>query len=225
MLLHVITGTLLLLAAIVPQYVLDLAQLWVTLSRYLLSAGLLIILLGWVTYRPRVGTFSVNLCLLTSVLIAAVAVSETAFRLAGFDFRKTEAALRQLPPFYRKPTVPTGTVYFRRAGPERWTGQVIRRVVEERQIAPNPYANEPVVTIAYGADGFRNESGIRDWELAVAGDSFTELGYLPEDQLFTTLLGRRLNLRVRNLGTSNTGPLTQLSYLADSSWRPGSPPL
>src|SRR5205814_7470894 len=45
--------------------------------------------------------------------------------------------------------------------------------------------------------------------------SFVELGYLPMDQLFTTILGQSLGLRVANFGTSYTGPLTQLSYLQD----------
>ena len=35
------------------------------------------------------------------------------------------------------------------------------------------------------------------------------------DQLFTTILGKMLNIRVLNLGVSHTGPLTQLSYLQD----------
>jgi hypothetical protein len=51
--------------------------------------------------------------------------------------------------------------------------------------------------------------------VAVAGDSFTELGYLTDEQLFTTELAELLNTSVINLGTNSTGPLTQLSYLRD----------
>jgi hypothetical protein len=54
-----------------------------------------------------------------------------------------------------------------------------------------------------------------DWSIAVAGDSFTELGYLGYDDLFTSILARVLKVPVLNLGTSYTGPLAQLSYLRD----------
>ncbi len=54
-----------------------------------------------------------------------------------------------------------------------------------------------------------------DWDVVVAGDSFTELGYLQNEELFTTISGKILDVRVSNLGTSYTGPLTQLSYLRD----------
>jgi len=80
---------------------------------------------------------------------------------------------------------------------------------------PSPYALEPPTTICYDQFGFRNDSAWSDWEIAVAGDSFTELGHLPYERLFTTMLSLRQRLRVRNLGVSYTGPLTQLSYLED----------
>jgi hypothetical protein len=47
----------------------------------------------------------------------------------------------------------------------------------------------------------------------VAGDSFTELGYLRQDQLFTTQMQQLTGWRVLNLGVSMTGPFTQLTYL------------
>jgi hypothetical protein len=54
---------------------------------------------------------------------------------------------------------------------------------------------------------------MEDWEIAIAGDSFTELGHLPYQQLFTTIFARERNTNVLNLGASYTGPLTQLTYL------------
>jgi hypothetical protein len=77
------------------------------------------------------------------------------------------------------------------------------------------YPDEPVVTIHYDRFGFRNDDDLKAWDIAVAGDSFTELGYLPTEQLFTTILGRRLQRRVLNLGVASTGPFTYLSYLQD----------
>ena len=125
-----------------------------------------------------------------------------------------------VPPFFRYPMVPTGDVYFRRQGPQQWTGLVLNTMVRQLSLAPNPYGAEPTLTITYERDGFRNPESLRDWEISIAGDSFTELGYLPYEELFTTRLGASLQVRVRNLGVSYTGPLTQLSYLRDYGLSP-----
>ncbi len=121
-------------------------------------------------------------------------LGEVAFRLAGYDFRRTAATLHQLAPFYRKPTVPTGTVYFRRPGPQTWTGRVIWSCLEYLHLHPNPYTNEAPITGVYDGNGFRNETGGTDWDLAVAGDSFTELGHLPCAHLFTSILADQTGL-------------------------------
>jgi len=71
------------------------------------------------------------------------------------------------------------------------------------------------LTSRYDKIGFRHEQNFTDWEVVVAGDSFTELGTLPYDQLFTTVMCGLMNMRVLNLGASNTGPLNQLSFLRD----------
>jgi hypothetical protein len=75
------------------------------------------------------------------------------------------------------------------------------------------YVDEPSVLIEYDENGFRNPAGLKDWDIVVAGDSQTELGFLPQEDLFTTVAGRLLNLRVKNLGVSHTGTLTQTFYL------------
>jgi hypothetical protein len=75
------------------------------------------------------------------------------------------------------------------------------------------YADEPTIRLHYDEFGFRNEPRPKRWAITVAGDSFTELGNVPFESLFTTRLGRALNCRVLNLGVADTGPLTQLSYL------------
>ncbi len=196
-----------------PWLVADLALTLLGWPRWLFAAALMVALLGWVTYHPVLDRVSVGLCLALATLVIALAALEVAFRTAGFDFNRTEARLKRLPPFFRKPLIPTGTVFHRRAGPERWTGQVLRTGLREAGIWPNSYTHEPVITVNHDAQGFRNERGWDDWEIAVAGDSFTELGHLPYDGLFTTELAGALGWRVRNLGVSHTGPLTQLHYL------------
>jgi hypothetical protein len=104
-------------------------------------------------------------------------------------------------------------VFFRRPGPEAWTGRVLNTVLDAVRLETDAYEDEPVVTVRYDAEGFRNPPDLGDWEIAVAGDSFTELGFLPEERLFTSLLAGRLGVPVKNLGVSHTGPLTQLHYL------------
>ena len=154
--------------------------------------------------------------LLPLVIFAAMMVcAEAFFRLIEFDFAYEERAWRQVPVFYRQPTVPTGEVFFRRTGAQTWTGQVISTRMSQLGYQPNPYLDESVISVVYDDDGFRNRPGVSDWRIAVAGDSFTELGHLSDDELFTSVLASKLGVSVRNLGTSYTGPLSHLSYLRD----------
>lgn len=211
--LHVIAGALLAGLGLVPTCFLELAGCWLSLRDPLVESGCIVILLGWVTYRPSIARASAGLALGISLSVLGLGAAECLGRWIRWDFRKTEATLRRLPPYYRKPTVLTGDVFFRRPGPERWKGRVIEHTLRELGIGEDLYANELEITVHYDAQGFRNPAGLTDWDIAVAGDSFTELGFLPEDLLFTSLLSRRLGLRVKNLGVSHTGPLTQLHYL------------
>lgn len=154
--------------------------------------------------------------LLPLVIFAAMMVcAEGFFRLIEFDFAYEERAWSQVPVFYRQPTVPTGEVFFRRTGTQTWTGQVVSTRMSQLGYQPNPYLDEPVISVVYDHDGFRNRPGVSDWRIAVSGDSFTELGHLADDELFTSVLARNLGVSVRNLGTSYTGPLSHLSYLRD----------
>ena len=140
---------------------------------------------------------------------------EIGFRLADFDFEFKSRAFHRYPVFYRQPIVPVGPGFFRRPGPDRWEGKVLE--TRYRMIGGNDgaYRDEPRVTITYDEMGFRNPPGLRDWDVVVVGDSFTELGFLPYEDLFTTRLGALLNLRVKNLGVSYTGTFTQAYYLKE----------
>lgn len=142
-------------------------------------------------------------------------------RLLDVDFAHEEEHWWQAPPYYRAPMVPTGEAFFRRSGPEEWSGRVLFTEVERLGYRPNPYTNEVAIHVRYDEQGFRNPPELADWTLAVAGDSFTELGFLPEDQLFTSMLSKALGEPVRNLGVGYTGPLTQLSYLQRFGIAPG----
>ena len=155
--------------------------------------------------------------LAVAAVAATLAAAELGFRAIGYDFSGARAAHEAYPIYYRRPTVAVGSVFFRRPGPAVWRGNVLARGFDaelgSQDETPNPYRDGPEITVRYDADGFRNPETLEDWTIAVAGDSFTELGYLADEDLFTSQLGRHLGVGVKNLGASFTGPLTQIFYL------------
>ncbi|TMA55381.1 MAG: hypothetical protein E6J75_12085 [Deltaproteobacteria bacterium] len=149
---------------------------------------------------------------LLTVVVTVLAL-EIGFRLAGFDFEFKARAFNKIPIFLRQPVVPVGPAFFRRPGPDRWQGQVLETAYRMNGGVDGAYRDEPVVLVTYDSLGFRNPPDLHDWEIAVAGDSFTELGFLSYEDLFTTRLGNLLKLRVKNLGVSYTSTFTQTFYL------------
>jgi hypothetical protein len=152
-------------------------------------------------------------------LLALVSVAVTVLlleiggRLADFDFEFNAHAFNTVPIFYRQPIVPVGEAFFRRPGPDRWEGNAIDVMYRMGGGTDGAYRDAPPVVATYDALGFRNPDALADWEIAIAGDSFTELGFLPYDDLFTTRVAGALGVRVKNLGVSYTGTFTQLAYL------------
>jgi lysophospholipase L1-like esterase len=213
--LHLLAAGLLAGAAVAVSALPEIATHWWRLQTPLLAAAGVLALMAAVPPQSRPARFSRRVCVLASAAILGLATSEAFFRVVRFDFRRQAAALERTPPFYRKPALPCGTVFFRRQGPLEWTGQPIRDVLRTLHLEAGAYADEPPVRVHYDAFGFRNHPRPEVWEIAVAGDSFTELGHLPDEDLFTTRLAARLGCRVLNLGASNTGPLTHLTYLAE----------
>jgi hypothetical protein len=211
--LHLLTGGVLLAGGAATALLWDLPpQLkWMTWALPVVGFGVAV--LGWCGRGGKVTEVTGGLCLVVLTCFLLAALAEGTCRLVGVDFAHEEEHWRRTPPYFRLPVEPTGEAFFRRSGPEEWSGQVLYTHLRQLGLSPNPYATEPAVTVRYDEFGFRNESGLKDWELVVVGDSFTELGYLTHEQLFTTLLGEKLHLRVRNLGLSETGPLAQLSCL------------
>lgn len=133
------------------------------------------------------------------VLVLCILMAETFFRIVDFDFDRQERHRVRIPIFYREPSVPTGPGFFHRAGPATWNGPVLRGGDD--------------VEVRYDGDGFRNPPDLEDWEIVVVGDGFVESGYLQYDKIFTSRLGRRSGLRVKNLGVGSTGTLTHIHYL------------
>lgn len=186
---------------------------WRLLLDPLLALGAVVLLLWFLRGHPTIARFSMRLCLVSLTVSMTLGVLEGLCRWAGVDFRLLDAQYRHLPPFYRKPLEAMPDGLLRRPGPLVWRGQVLRGGVRALGLPDAVYRDEVEVTVRYDREGFRSEGAQGDWEVAVAGDSFTELGHLPFEDLFTTQLGRLTGWRVRNLGVSHTGPLAQLSYL------------
>ncbi len=136
--------------------------------------------------------------------------------MSGYDFNHSADAWTSTPIFYRQPTEPADAVYFRRPGPAAWTGKVLTTRLRQLGIPEwNAYADEAEQTIAYDQDGFRNPANLADWRIVVVGDSFTELGYLPHHDLFSSRIADGLDVRVKNLGVSFTGTLSHCYYLRE----------
>ena len=210
--LHLLLGGALVALSVALDRLLGIPPAWGPAQTAGVTLGLGVVLVGLIA-RGRLARLSTGLALAGLVALATVAAAELGCRALGHDFAHQERAHLAIPPYFRESTVPLGEVYFRRPGPQRWEGQVLNVRLEQLGIVPNPFAGEEPVVVEYDRDGFRNPPGLEDWDLAVIGDSFTELGYLPHEELFTTMLAGELGLRVKNLGVSETGNLSHLEYL------------
>ncbi len=126
---------------------------------------------------------------------------------AGKDSRQA------YPIWAREPDRPLPEVFFLHPGPVRWTGRPLHELERLRQGTDNAYASEPVVTIDYDTNGFRNPPDLKDWDAVVVGDSYVELGYLPFEQTSSAIAAARTGLRIKGLGACATGLLTYSRYL------------
>jgi hypothetical protein len=179
----------------------------------LICAGCAIAVIGLASRKPSFGAALTRLSLLLLAVVLVLSLVEVSFRVAGYDFARYGRAARAVPIYYRRPTLHAGEGFYRRPGPDSWHGKPLSAYASLHGLPGAPYSGEADVLIEYDALGFRNPPELTDWDVVVAGDSFVELGFLPYDQLFTTRIGSRLGVRVKNLGVSYTGPLSQEFFL------------
>jgi hypothetical protein len=179
----------------------------------LCAYGGLLVASGYFVKRRAFNAEVAKFSLMILTIAAVLAIGEVTFRAIRFDFNRAKKPHHEIPVYYRLATLHAGEGVLRRPGPMSWTGQVLRAYMRMHGTNDAPYANEPSIVVDYDAQGFRNPTNLMDWEVVVAGDSFVELGYLPYDDLFTTIAGKRLGVRVKNLGVSGTGPVSQTFYL------------
>lgn len=149
----------------------------------------------------------------TSIVFA---LAEGTCRVAGIDFNELLGARTKneaFPIYFRLPSKPSGEVFFTRDGPAEWSGKPLTTLLKNHRSTDIAYTDEADVTIRYDKDGFRNPADLKDWDIALVGDSFTESGYLPEEQIFTGLLASKTGQRVKNLGVTNSGNYSHTHYL------------
>lgn len=177
---------------------------WVLLAAFLRRQSVLLKSMHWLT----VNAF---------VFVIMLAVLEAGFRAAGFNFNaltgESDDPHAQYPLCFRMPQKPLGQVFFHREGPVEWTGKPLSEYLKLRYATDKAYENEASFTSRYDADGFRNPEGMKSWQAVVVGDSFTESGMLPVEQIFTSVAEQQSGLSIRNLGVCNTGTLSHLEYL------------
>ena len=154
-----------------------------------------------------------KLALTTAITFGA---AEGACRVIGIDFNELLGARKAneaFPIYFRLPAHPSGEVYFTRDPGSSWTGKPLQTLLKNHRSTDVAYTDEAELTISYSREGFRKPDDLKDWDIAVVGDSFTESGYLPEKTLFTGVAAEKLGKRVKNLGITNSGTFAQTHYL------------
>lgn len=179
----------------------------------LVVCGCTFAVLGIASRHHRFSTALAKASLVILSTASVLAISEVAFRAASFDFDRLNAPGDELPIYYRPPMFHAGQGIFRRSGPASWRGKPLSAFMRIRWGDQSAYPNEQPVEIQYDALGFRNPADLTNWEVVVTGDSFVELGYLPYEELFTTIAAKRLGIRIKNLGVCCIGPVSETFYV------------
>ncbi|MES2594806.1 MAG: hypothetical protein V4662_05705 [Verrucomicrobiota bacterium] len=165
---------------------------------------------GW--YQRMIAGF-MKLGLTTGITFG---IAETACRALDLDFNEilgVRRANETFPIYFRLPTQPSGSVFFTRTPGATWTGKPLQTLLKNHRSTDVAYTDEPELTISYDHQGFRNPNDLTDWDIVVAGDSFTESGYLPETEIFTGIAAAKLGRRIKNLGITDTGNFSQAHYV------------
>jgi hypothetical protein len=210
---HVLAGVALLVSALTLDPLLQRPFAIGKLQTVGIVLALALVAVGGFLREGRLAHLGAGACASFVALVVCLGSFELFFRAIGHDFLDWKKRQEQIAPFFVLPDEPIGDGLFKRRGPTSWTGQVLFTRLQQLGIQPNPYADEPTITVTYDAEGFRNPPDLQDWDIVVAGDSFTELGHLPQEALSTSVLARALGRRVKNLGASACATLTQLAYL------------
>jgi hypothetical protein len=177
-------------------------------------AALLTVLALLAAGRPQRLLRTGSILLLNTMIVFAIV--EAGGRVARVDYNallRLKEKNERFPVFFRLPARPVGDVFFARDASVSWTGRPLATVLKNINCPDDAYQAEAEVTIRYDKDGFRNPDSLADWDIAVVGDSFTESGYLPDNEIFTGILAATTGRRVKNLGISDTGNFSHNYFL------------
>lgn len=179
----------------------------------IVTAGCALMVMGIALRGSGALAVLANFSLVILSCAMVVTLAELLCRVGGHNFSRRPAPGDEVPIYYRAPSFHAGEGVFRRPGPASWEGRVLSAYMRVQGWSELPYADERPVRVDYDQFGFRNPTNLVAWDIVVTGDSFVELGYLAYEDLFTTLAGQRLGSRIKNLGVSTTGPISQTFYL------------
>jgi lysophospholipase L1-like esterase len=153
-------------------------------------------------------------------LLTAVLFAEAALRLIGVRVSEGIAAERHdLGQLTRDPLWEDSPRYERRL---RRSAHAINewRYGDIVRMGYVPAAAAPGVLHRFGfetdAEGFRNPSARRQFDIAALGDSFTDAMTLDAEKSWPSQLERRLGVTVQNYGTAGFGPQQELLVLKDA---------
>jgi hypothetical protein len=156
--------------------------------------------------RPRT---TIRLTLIAVSLAVTVSLAEVP-TLLGFDYR----GLFGTPVSFDHScyTRPDPELLYVHLANLHWSGTAPCDLLEHLHL-PSEIATSFSSDCRWDVDGFRNEKEIHQADVAVIGDSFVEQPNLMAEQLFPSVLARRLDRPVVNLGQSGYGPQQELAVL------------
>ncbi|MDB6061181.1 MAG: hypothetical protein JWM78_1284 [Verrucomicrobiaceae bacterium] len=123
-------------------------------------------------------------------------------------------------PLYVETAMPTGKNYsmqlagsVRRRPPNQTYELLFRDIPEQVRSYPDapPGYNESTIRLTTDANGFRNPTVKKHYDIVAVGDSFVAGSNVSDDQTWTHLLGQAIDRDIYNLGVGGSGPPTYMS--------------
>ncbi|HTQ49964.1 MAG TPA: hypothetical protein VMJ12_04580 [Candidatus Acidoferrales bacterium] len=182
---------------------LDYLQFW---SAVILTAAAVSVWVVALAPAPRRRFLGFQICAIWLGLTVAVGAAELlAFVLPIRSVMDNSFFLSKKSGQQRTPELP-----FERPAHLKWEGSSrgdLARMLDDDDPDARP------ITFQTDQDGFRNSQDITQADLVMIGDSFTEAGNVPDQEIFSTLVQNRLGLKMRNLGRAGYTAATELIVL------------
>lgn len=176
----------------------------------LAAIGCFFIVAGIVVRDSQIQAALAKVSVSLLAVLCCLGLCEIFFRAIHFNFAPLSD---EIPIFNRPAALHIGGGILRRPGPATWRGKPLSSLIHWAWGNENAYPDEQVIEIRYDKLGFRNPPYLADWEVVVTGDSFVESGYLPYEQIFTTVAANRLGVRIKNLGVTGAGAVFETAYV------------